>query len=836
MSLRALLVANRGEIAVRLLRAAAEAGLRAVAVYSEDDARCLHVRRADEARPLRGAGPRAYLDAGQIVAVARAAGCDAIHPGYGFLAESATLARRCAEEGIVFVGPRAETLELFGDKARARAVARECGVPVLDGADAAVTLEQARGFLESLGPGGAMVIKAVAGGGGRGMRVVERPQDVEEAYARCRSEALAAFGGAEVYVERLLRRARHVEVQIAGDGSGAVRHLGERDCTLQRRQQKLVECAPAPWLPEWLRQRILADAVRMAGAARFLSLGTFEFLVDLDAIDSGSPEIGEGGPCAAAYVFIEANPRLQVEHTVTEEVMGVDLVQLQLSIAGGASLADAGLGPGAELAARGYAIQARVNMETMGADGAARPSGGILLAFEPPSGPGLRIDTFGYAGYRTNPSFDSLLAKLVAHSLSPDFAAAVRKAQRALREFRVEGVATNLPFLERLLGHPDFAAGRIHTRFVEERTAELLAPGGECAPRLFFDAPIAPGGPIAPAGSASMSAPGAPGRAFAGAKVDPTDPLAVLAHGKSGRHAGPPGADEGFGASAGPAPLGDAAPSFPPAGAGTGELDLAGMEDALAVLAPMQGTIVSVDVAEGDLVRAGQQMVVMSAMKMEHVIQAPRGGVVRRVTVAAGDTVYEGHAIALLDGRDAAGGEAAEDVAIDLDAVRPDLQEVIDRHLGTLDAARPEAVERRRGTGQRTARENVEDLCDPGSFVEYGSLVIAAQRRRRAVENLIARTPADGLIAGVGTVNRELFGDERARCAVLSYDYTVLAGTQGKMNHDKKDRLFELAHRLRLPVVFFTEGGGGRPGDTDFPGVAGLHTMAFHLFGKLSGW
>ena len=477
----------------------------------------------------------------------------------------------------------------------------------------------------------------------------------------------------------------------------------------------------------------------------------------------------------------------------------------------------------------------------MGADGTARPSGGTLYAFEPPSGPGLRTDTFGYAGYSTNPSFDSLLAKLIAHSPSRDLGAAARKAARALREFRVEGVATNIPFLERLLTHPEVAAGRIHTRFVEERAAELFGDGGAGMPRLFFETPPSPGGLGASSAARAAAVPGPADRAYAGAKVDPNDPLAVLVHGKSGGGVAP---SAGGGSSAGGgvggatfAPAGEAAAFYAMGGGGLRDaLDGAGEDGALAIPAPMQGTIVSVDVAEGDLVRAGQQLVVMSAMKMEHVIQAPRGGVVRRVTVAAGDTVYEGHAIAFLDQHDAAGEEAAGEVVLDLDAVRPDLREVIDRHAGTLDPARPEAVERRRRTGQRTARENVDDLCDPESFVEYGSLVIAAQRRRRTVEDLIARTPADGLIAGVATVNRHLFGEERARCAVLSYDYTVLAGTQGKMNHDKKDRLFELAHRLRLPVVFFTEGGGGRPGDTDFPGVAGLHTMAFHLFGKLSGW
>jgi acetyl-CoA carboxylase carboxyltransferase component len=259
------------------------------------------------------------------------------------------------------------------------------------------------------------------------------------------------------------------------------------------------------------------------------------------------------------------------------------------------------------------------------------------------------------------------------------------------------------------------------------------------------------------------------------------------------------------------------------------------LKDVQIVRAPMQGTIVSVDVRPGEAVRQGQALLVMTAMKMEHVILAPGGGVVARVTVAAGDTVLEGHALVTLELRDAGDPIADGPASAALDHVRADLAEVQRRHAATHDEARAEAVARRRKTGQRTARENVADLCDPGSLVEYGSLAIAAQRQRRSVEDLIEHTPADGLVAGIGQVNGRLFGAARAQCAVLAYDYTVLAGTQGFHNHRKKDRLFELAERLRIPLVFFTEGGGGRPGDTDAPGVAGLDCMAFHLFGRLSG-
>jgi len=381
---KSFLIANRGEIAVRIIRAAAELGIRTVAVFSKDDVHSLHIRKADEAHPLAGVGVSAYMDVEQILTAAKECGCDAIHPGYGFLSENVDFARRCAEEGITFVGPRAETLEILGDKAQARALAESCGVPVLPGTATPVTLDQAKEFLSSLGNGGSMMIKAVAGGGGRGIRAVSSLDEVEEAYIRCQSEAQQAFGSGDVYVEKLMARARHIEVQILGDGSGAVSHLGERECSVQRRHQKLIEIAPSPGLSEALRSRITSDAVRLAEAVRYQNLGTFEFLVDSEAMDDDG-----------AYAFMEANPRLQVEHTITEEVTDIDLVKAQLQ-------------PGLRLEQadvpepRGFAIQVRINMEIMDKEGNVRSAGGALTSFEAPLGRGLRTDTCGYVGYRTN--------------------------------------------------------------------------------------------------------------------------------------------------------------------------------------------------------------------------------------------------------------------------------------------------------------------------------------------------------------------------------------------------------------------------------------------------
>ena len=793
-----LLIANRGEIANRIIRAAAELGIRTVAIYSEDDAKALHTRKADEARALRGAGAAAYLDLEQIIEVASAAGCDAIHPGYGFLSENAKFAHRCAEAGLRFVGPRPEILKLFGDKVQARLLAERAGVPVLPGTAGPTSLAEAKEFLSGLGAGGAIMIKAVAGGGGRGMRAVTRLEDVAEAFARCQSEARSAFGIGDVFVEQLIERARHLEVQIIGDSAGGVSHLWERECTIQRRNQKLIELAPSPGLPPALRERLTSAAVRLAEQVHYDNLGTFEFLVD------AAPRRGE-----ALFAFIEANPRLQVEHTVTEEVTGVDLVKLQLKLAAGYSLAELGLRQADVPPPRGYAIQVRVNMESMGADGVAKPAGGTLAAFEAPSGPGLRTDTFGYAGYTTSPRFDSLLAKLIAHSPSSDFAEAVSKAYRGLCEFRIEGVATNIGFLQGLLKHPDVIANEIYTRFIDDHIAELVAAAAGDHRRLFFESAAgAPNGAVVKAGAARPAT-------TAGAKIDTSDPLAVLHHGKgSGGAAVPPQR---------------AAAAVPHAA------EVEGPAGTIAIAAPMQGTIVSIDVSEGDTVLRGRQLFVMEAMKMEHVIKAAVSGTVRQIAVAAGDAVFEGVPLAFLEESEVQSDETAAAAAVDLDRIRADLAEVRERHAIGLDPARPDAVARRRKTGQRTARENIEDLCDAGSFVEYAPLMIAAQRRRRSVDELIKRTPADGMVAGLGRVNGELFDAARAQCIAMSYDYTVLAGTQGTQNHRKKDRMFELAARQRLPIVLFAEGGGGRPGDTDGVSPTGLDCPAFNLFGRLSG-
>ena len=774
MAIKRLLIANRGEIAIRISHAAADLGIETVGIYSIDDEKSLHTQTCDNAVALDGRGASAYLDGEQIVGIASENACDAVHPGYGFLSESAEFARLVEDAGVVFVGPTPETLTLFGDKSSARRIAEKQQVPVISGTQEATSLQQAIEFFEALPDGQGMMIKAIAGGGGRGMRVVLDRSELETAYERCQSEAEAAFGMGDLYVEQLITHARHVEVQVVGDGNGEVIHLGERECSSQRRHQKIIETAPAFGISESVRSELHEAAVRLAKAVKYRSLGTIEFLVDCDAKSS-------------SYAFIEANARLQVEHTVTEEVTGVDLVQTQLLLADGKSMEDIGLPMNGDFEIRGYAIQSRVNMEQISPTGDVKPSGGTMAIYEVPAGRGIRVDGFGYSGYTSSPNFDSLLCKLIVHSSSTDFSNAVDKSIRALNRFNIEGIGTNINFLQEILKHEDFRSGAVTTRWVDENV-QALADAAASAERPQEDSET---------------------DGYAGARVDSRDPLALFEHDKKVKQAQQESEPE--------------EPDVP-----------LGPDGSLGQPAPIQGTIVDVKVEEGDTVYVNQELVIMEAMKMEHVIAASASGIVRRVSVKKGDVIQEGHPLVFVEEVDVGDAGQVSQVELDLDEVRGDLQESIDRHSYIYDENRPKALERRARTGQQTARTNINQLCDEGSFIEYGPLVLAAQRRRRTEDWLRENTPADGLICGVGTVNADLFPEQDARCIAVAYDYTVFAGTQGHKNHYKQDRVYELANRFRLPLILFSEGGGGRPGDTDGSGGVGMDTYTFTQFSKLS--
>jgi acetyl/propionyl-CoA carboxylase alpha subunit/acetyl-CoA carboxylase carboxyltransferase component len=444
--LKRVLIANRGEIAIRIARAARGLGIETVGVYAPVDSLALHTRFVDTAVEIGrdGADPvAAYLDAPALVGVAKEQGCDAVHPGYGFLSENAMFARLCAEAGLTFIGPSPDVLALFGDKVRARSFAHGLGVPIVPGsAGALVSAEEALAVAHDAGY--PVMLKAAAGGGGRGMRRVDTPAGMAEAFTRCSSEATAAFGDGALFVEKLVERPRHIEVQVLGDADGKVIHLWERDCSVQQRNQKVVEIAPAPGLDPALRQRVLDDAVRIARQSGYVNAGTVEFLV--------VPESG-------VHYFIECNPRIQVEHTVTELVTGVDLVEAQFLVSGGATLADLGLSSQSEVRACGFAVQARV----------VATAAGTLTAYREPSGPGVRVDGSGYAGLTPPPQFDPLLAKVIGTSNSSGtLVSALDRTLAALDEFHIAGLPTNLGQLRAILASDAVRAGDARTTFLSD--------------------------------------------------------------------------------------------------------------------------------------------------------------------------------------------------------------------------------------------------------------------------------------------------------------------------------------------------------------------------------
>src|SRR5579872_421099 len=638
-----VLIANRGEIAIRVARAAAGLGVESVSVYAPADALSLHTRVTTESRQIGEAGAdpvKAYLDIEALIAAAKESGCDCVHPGYGFLAENAAFARRCAAEGLAFIGPKPETLELFGDKVKARGLAGSLGVPVVPGSpEALADAKAAKAAADALGY--PVMLKAAAGGGGRGMRRVDAASDMAGAFARCQSEAQAAFGDGSLFVEKLIASPRHIEVQVLADADGQTVHLWERDCSVQLRNQKVVEIAPAPGLDPELRQQILADAIDVASAAGFLNAGTVEFLVD---------------PKAGARYFIECNPRIQVEHTVTEEVIGIDLVEAQFRLAAGESLDSLGLpDQGAVPSPRGYAVQARV----------VATGPGVITGYKEPAGPGVRVDACGYAGYAPPPQFDPMFAKVIgASGWAGTLASALERTARALSEFHVAGLPTNLAQLQAILARPEVRAGDARTTLIADHPELGLA----AAP---------------PAPSAAMTL------------------LEQQAGVLTGGHR-----------SAAIETL-IAPPSLP---IHDGE---AGVE------CPMAGSLIERTVEAGATVAAGDTLMVVSAMKMETAVTAPCAGVVVQVApVDVGGTLAEGQVVVTIapsagggDGTPRVHGEASW--APMLAEVKA-LQDIA--HARFAPGSTDPGVVRQRSRGKLTCRERIELLLDPGSFREVGSI------------------------------------------------------------------------------------------------------------------
>lgn len=442
--IKKILIANRGEIAVRIVRACAEMGIKSVAVYAEADRYALHVKRADEAYSLGPDTVAGYLNAHRLVNIAVASGCDALHPGYGFLSENPELAEICARRNIRFIGPDAEVIRKMGDKTEARKAMQAAGVPVTPGSEGNLTsLEQAKEVANEIGY--PIMLKATCGGGGRGIRLCKSEEDLNRAYDRVISEAEKAFGRAEVFMEKFIANPRHIEVQILADQHGNAIHLFERDCSIQRRHQKLVEIAPSPQLSEEQRQLIGKLAVKTAKAVNYVNAGTVEFLMDAD--DN--------------FYFMEMNTRLQVEHPVTEEITGIDIVKEQIRIAGGLQLTY----KQDEVVRRGYAIEFRINAEDPQND--FLPSFGRISRYFAAGGPGVRTDGAIYTGYEIPPYYDSMCAKLIVWAL--DWDSLIDRAIRALNDIRVHGIKTTIPFQLEILKSADFQAGKFDTSFIENR-------------------------------------------------------------------------------------------------------------------------------------------------------------------------------------------------------------------------------------------------------------------------------------------------------------------------------------------------------------------------------
>ncbi len=726
-----VLIANRGEIAIRIARAATALGMESVSVHAPVDALSLHNQSTTISKEI-GSGEdavNAYLDGELLIDVARENDCDCVHPGYGFLSENAAFAELCVTNGIAFVGPSPEALSLFGDKVRSRALAESLSIPIVPG-----SLEPLSSSAEASDLAGdigyPVMLKAAGGGGGRGMRIVESAADMKESYERCASEAEAAFGNGSIFVERLISRPRHVEVQILADSDGNVVHLHERDCSVQLRHQKVVEIAPAPGLDPVLRDRILADAIKLVKAASYINAGTVEFLV--------TPESGE-------YFFIECNPRIQVEHTVTEQVTGIDLVEAQFHLAANVSLDALGLSNQEAVGKpRGYSIQTRVVAQ----------STGDITAYKEPSGAGIRVDACGYLGYAPPPQFDPLLAKLVGTSGSlaqsgeqSSFESCVDRTLAALGEFHIGGLKTNLPQLRAILAHPDFRAGDARTSLLtEEGGVEDILDSDSSTLTLLEQQASGMG-----RGSAAPS------------KVTQTKQIAT------------------------PMP------------------DLVMENGQLAIECPMDSSVVEVSVNEGDKVVAGDSLLVVSAMKMETVIMAPCSGTVAAIQpLKTGDIIADGQLVIIIDpiedqssqGDDRGGPAGNQSWRSVLDEVSI-LQDLAKERLepGSDDPG----VVRQRSRGKLTCRERILMLLDDDSFREVGSIAGFASYDEEGT--ISGFTPANS-VGGWGKI-------ENRSTIVCADDFTSRGGHADGAIAAKSGYLDRLSIEMRIPSVRLLDGSSG---------------------------
>jgi 3-methylcrotonyl-CoA carboxylase alpha subunit len=653
---KSLLIANRGEIACRIIRTAKRMGLRTIAVYSEADRFCLHVELADEAYPIGGSpAQESYLNGARILEVAAASGADALHPGYGFLSESAEFAQACNDAGVIFVGPPADAISLMGVKDEAKARMLEAQVPVVPGYSGKQQ-GNARLVREAEKVGFPLMIKAVAGGGGRGMRLAETAKDLDQALESARREAKAAFGDGRLMLEKYLQPARHIEIQIMADSVGNTVHLFERDCSLQRRHQKIIEEAPAPAMPDGLRERISGAAIRAAEAVGYVGAGTVEFLVAGDRLSDQSE-----------YFFLEMNTRLQVEHPVTEAITGLDLVEWQLRVAAGQSLPETQ----DRIAMQGHAIEARLYAEDPARG--FQPSSSPLHALRWPEGPGLRVDTGFRAGDVITPFYDSLIAKIIAHGQTR--AEALERLGKALEQTRVAGPKTNLALLHRLTTRKEIVRGRYDTGLVERRRKALAASSLDpVAIARGIEALLLGRNRSREAGRMRFSdeprSPWSAADSFALSKAQ-SRPLRVLVDGKPldvevAWNAGNPqvrfedGAKDGAGRADNGIEIVEVADSvfvlsamdqaeirFPDASVSEFDVDGGGG----VARSPLPGRVAKIYVSKGQRVASGDRLAVIEAMKMEHVLHAAIEGVIREIAVREGEQVEQGAIVAVVAGQ-----------------------------------------------------------------------------------------------------------------------------------------------------------------------------------------
>ena len=717
-----VLIANRGEIAIRIARAAHSLGVESVAVYPDADRASLHTQFATHSHvlttPAGASSVAGYLDVEQLISVAKKSACDCVHPGYGFLAEHARFAEQMTKEGITFIGPSAKVLQTFGDKVASRDLAATLGIPVVPGSDRATGREDDAAKVAS-DVGYPVMLKAAAGGGGRGMRVVESEDHLRKEFARCSGEAESAFGDGSIFIEKLITKPRHIEVQILADTHGEVVHLFERDCSIQLRHQKVMEFAPAPNLDPMLRETILNYATKLCREAGYANAGTVEFLVDV-----------EKGEC----FFIECNPRIQVEHTITEQITGIDLVEAQFRIAAGESLSSIGIKDQASVQAiNGFSIQARVTAT----------AAGTITGYREPTGPGVRVDSCGYNGYEVSAQFDPLLAKVVA-TTNKDFPAAIARMRQALGEFQISGISTNLDSLTAICHNALVENGDARTTLLHEQPELTQADGRRDNGFVGF---LEQTNTTSAQESTSF-------QETVQSDAPLRSPLRI--------------------------PDGD-----------------------MAITVPLESTLVEWSITEGDLVDAGDPIIVVNAMKMETVISAPKSGRVNAIqTLSAGDLLKANETVAAL---------TPLDVTKSVDSkARPDSsdwQSTLDQ-VATLQSLAKErlaigsedpGVVRQRDRNKLTCRERIELLLDTDSFHEVGSVTGFASYDDEG--NIVAFTPANH-VGGWGSI-------EQRTAIVCADDFTSRGGHADGAIGAKSSHLDRLSIEMRVPSVRLLDGSSG---------------------------